>query len=76
MNRCPYRLIPGAACVAASEPGRLHATPRRANIIFPGIGNHADQLGVNRIHLWKVLTGRRESRSLMARYDELTGGRA
>lgn len=50
-------------------------TRRRRVINFPGIGNQADQLGVNRIHLWKVLTGRRESRSLMARYEQLTGGR-
>jgi len=35
---------------------------------FRGIGRHAEQLGVRREHLWMVLTGRRESRSLMVRY--------
>ncbi|MGI5868660.1 MAG: hypothetical protein ACOX9C_04340 [Kiritimatiellia bacterium] len=48
---------------------------RRRVVNFPGIGKHAEQLGVSRPHLWMVLTGRRESRSLMERYEQLTGGR-
>ena len=38
---------------------------------YPGITRHAEQLGVRREHLWMVLTGRRESRSLRARYAAL-----
>lgn len=40
---------------------------------FPGITDYARQLGVRREHLWLVLTGQRESRSLRARYHALTG---
>lgn len=35
---------------------------------FAGIGEAAQALGVDRTHLWRVLTGRRQSRSLSARY--------
>jgi hypothetical protein len=38
---------------------------------FRGIGRHAEELGVRREHLWQVLTGRRQSRSLMDRYAEI-----
>ncbi len=41
-----------------------------------GIVAHARALGVRREHLWMVLEGQRESRSLMARYEELTGRKA
>lgn len=47
--------------------------PRRA-VRFKGICAQAEELGVDRIHLWKVITGRRESRSLLARYQSLVGG--
>ena len=36
---------------------------------FPGISQAARTLGVSRTHLWYVLTGRRQSRSLLARYQ-------
>ena len=39
--------------------------------IHHGITTHAKQLGVHRIHLWLVLTGRRQSRSLIKRYRAL-----
>lgn len=45
----------------------------RGKTVFPGIERHAAHLGVSRVHLWKVLTGRRESLSLMMRYRSLTG---
>lgn len=35
---------------------------------YPGITRAATDLGVSRIHLWKVLTGERESKPLMARW--------
>ncbi len=38
---------------------------------FPGIVEDAKALGVNRIHLWLVLTGRRQSTRLMVRYRAL-----
>ena len=42
-------------------------------VTYPGIVGHAAELGVGRVHLWMVLTGRRVSRSLTARYNALTG---
>jgi len=42
-------------------------------VVYPGISNHAEELGVSRPHLWMVLTGRRVSRSLTARYNALVG---
>ncbi len=53
---------------------RLHhpVSLRRTNRIrYYGIVRHARQLGVSQPHLWMVLTGKRPSRSLMARYREL-----
>jgi len=38
---------------------------------FPGITQDAKTLGCNRIHLYLVLDGRRESKSLTRRYKEL-----
>ncbi len=38
-----------------------------------GIPAAAAARGVDRTHLWRVLTGRRESRSLVRRYRELEG---
>lgn len=48
---------------------RAAATPPR----FPKIGLAAAALGVDRSHLWRVLTGRRRSRSLSARYAAWKG---
>jgi hypothetical protein len=47
----------------------LVAKAKRTN--FPGIVAAARKLGVHRNHLWLVLSGRRESRSLVARYKAL-----
>lgn len=44
---------------------------KRGPTKYPGIVRDASALGVTRIHLWLVLTGRRESRSLTARYAAL-----
>ena len=45
---------------------------------YPRIGQHAQALGVSRTHLWCVLKGERQSRSLTARYRALVkeGGAA
>ncbi len=39
--------------------------------MIPGICADAQKLGVSRMHLWAVLSGRRESDGLVARYMEL-----
>jgi len=44
---------------------------RKRRVQFPGICTHAALLGVSRVHLWQVLSGRRVSGSLMQRYLEL-----
>ena len=45
-------------------------SPRSARVRFAGIGKAAAALGVERTHLWRVLTGQRQSRSLTRRYAE------
>ena len=47
------------------------AAARPSRVRFPNIRADAAALGVERSHLWRVLTGRRESRSLLRRYGEL-----
>jgi hypothetical protein len=47
------------------------AKPKRGPTKYRGIVRDATNLGVTRVHLWLVLTGRRESRPLLARYEEL-----
>ena len=49
-------------------------TARRRTVRFPGISQAARTLGVSRTHLWYVLTGVRESRSLTRRYEALAAG--
>lgn len=56
------------------EPPR--ATPLRRGATFQGIGQAAEALGVHRVHLWLVLTGRRQSGSLLRRYAALQRRRA
>jgi len=46
----------------------------RTGTRFPGIVEHARQLGVTRVHLYMVLSGARVSRSLMRRYAAINGG--
>lgn len=38
------------------------------NARFPGITIAAADLGVTRVHLWAVLSGKRESKPLLARW--------
>lgn len=70
MNRCPYRLVAGAACMAVSKPCHEPKTARmvsRPTII--GIGELAEELGVNRQSIWAVMNGSRTSKRL---HEELT----
>ena len=53
----------------------LHATeaksePKRGRVIHRGIVEAALCLGVDRSHLWRVLRGERQSRSLTRRYRD------
>lgn len=51
-----------------------HAKPKpQGRVKFPGIGRSAERLGVSRVHLYLVLSGRRPSRRLLARYNQLKG---
>lgn len=43
---------------------------------YVGILSDAAALGVSREHLWQVLERKRESRSLVRRYQELKGSRS
>lgn len=52
--------------VAKRNGGRAHRVEMRT--VIPGIVRDAQRLGVSRYHLWAVLSGRRESPRLMARY--------
>lgn len=53
----------------------LRATMRKSKLKkarrFVGICAHAERLGVHRIHLYLVLSGKRESRSLLRRYGAM-----
>jgi hypothetical protein len=40
---------------------------------FPGLMEHARALGVNRVHLYLVLSGQRISHRLLHRYNQLKG---
>lgn len=55
----------------APPPHRESPDGRR--VMFPGINADARTLGVHRGHLWQVLTGRRNSASLLKRYAALQG---
>ncbi len=44
---------------------------KRKNTVFRGITADARKLRVSRVHLWMVLTNRRESKPLLARYHAL-----
>jgi hypothetical protein len=54
------------------QAGKKEARRRRAPIA--GICADAQRLGVRREHLWMVLRGRRESASLLRRYEDLKRG--
>jgi 16S rRNA U1498 N3-methylase RsmE len=45
--------------------------PKRGPTKYKGIIRDATELGVTRVHLWRVLEGERESDPLMRRYADL-----
>ncbi len=47
---------------------------RRRRIKFPHICADALALGVSRVHLWYVLSGKRVSQRLITAYDQLKRG--
>jgi hypothetical protein len=56
--------------------GMLRATSgkikgKRGRAKYLGIITDAATLGVERTHLWRVLSGQRQSKSLLARYRKL-----
>ena len=55
----------------AHKSKRNVRNPGNRGTRFPGICAAASALGVNRIHLYLVLSGQRESRRLMARWNDL-----
>jgi hypothetical protein len=62
----------------AKRKGRRDKT--RRVVRFPGLVTDAEHLGVHRNHLYLVLTGKRVSHTLTARYHQmkqyqLTGGK-
>lgn len=50
-----------------------HSVKEKSARRFPEISRQAKALGVHRYHLWCVLTARRVSPTLVARYEALTG---
>lgn len=57
----------------AMRDKRKTAVRRETRHVIPGICADARRLGVSRMHLWAVLTGRRESEPLMRRYRAFRG---
>lgn len=55
----------------ATTPKNQRKGRRAPRARIPGICEDAATLGVNRSHLYRVLTGRRQSRSLLERYAAL-----
>lgn len=59
MNRCPYRWIAGAACMAASKPCHGTGVARMKNKdVMEGAAELAEELGVNRGSIWAVMNER------------------
>lgn len=56
------------------KAGSKHKNTGRGPTRFPRIVEAAAALGVDRTHLWRVLTGRRSSRSLLRRYNAFVAG--
>ena len=58
-----------------------HTTGRKAKkltkgrVRFPGICADAQKLGVHRVHLYEVLSGKRTSHRLIASYEMLKNGK-
>lgn len=64
-------------CSAVARMNRRMRMPTNApadspRYRYPHILAASEALKVSRVHLWLVLTGRRQSRSLLLRYQALT----
>ena len=57
----------------AGTKQKMVGAGRELREVIPGIVSDARRLGVSRMHLWAVLTGRRRSPELAARYAALKG---
>lgn len=57
----------------AMRDKRKTAVRRETRHVIPGICADARRLGVSRMHLWAVLSGRRESEGLVKRYEQMKG---
>lgn len=72
------RLVVRDVCeldVLSSALGHRPVTSSQTHIVrWPGLVTHAARLGVSRFHLYRVLTGERRSRRLMAAYRQITAG--
>ena len=70
-----YRRLPSFLLAQYSELNdntfMSQVASNRRRKVFPGINKVADDLDVERTHLYRVLTGQRESKSLMARVRAL-----
>jgi hypothetical protein len=89
MNAKSIKVIAGVALIGSAfafsggsgsskvEPvkAKSGAKAKAGRTRYPGITRHARMLGVTYPHLWQVLTGRRASRRLIARYRALLAGR-
>lgn len=53
------------------EPKAIRENAEKRRVLFPGLSTYARLLGVHRNHLYLVLSGRRQSRSLVRRYRSL-----
>jgi hypothetical protein len=53
--------------IACHRAGRK----RGGKVLFPGISSDAKALDVTLSHLWRVLVGQRQSKSLLSRYNAL-----
>ncbi len=56
------------------KAGSKHKNTRRGPTRFPRIGAACTALGCSRTHLYYVLTGQRQSRSLLRRYEAFVAG--
>jgi hypothetical protein len=47
--------------MVAATPDKVTPKKRRRGVRFPGIAGFSRQLGVDRVHVYRVLTGQRKS---------------
>lgn len=78
MSSMAFGIVAVEACIrvfklAMEGSVKKRGTQGRQECRYPGLKEHARQLGVNRSYLSKVLYGERISPGLVKRYEELTG---